>query len=87
MYLIDFVKIAKSLELKRLLEAKQYSDNNEYGKKHEILKKLLEEKPKQFKVDSSLNDKFVGITHKPTGFRIHAPRSLIPVGIEHKHKS
>ena len=87
MRLIDLEKIAKSLELKRLIEAKKHSDKNEYGKKHEILKKLLEEHPKDFRVDSLLNDKFVGITHKPSKFKIHAPRNLIPMGIEHRYKS
>ena len=87
MYLLpdNILKIAKSLELKKLIEAKKLSDKNDYGKKHDILKKLLEEHPGQFSVDSSLNNKYVGLTHKPSGFKIHAPRTLIPVGIEHKY--
>lgn len=84
MYLLPdhILKIAKSLELKKLIEAKKHSDKNEYGKKDEILKELLSKKPEQFKVDSILNNKFVGLTHKPTNFKIHAPRTLIPIGIE-----
>ena len=86
-FMFGLYKIAKSLELKKLLEAKKYSDQHDYGKKNDILKALLEKKPSEFVVDSSLNRKYIGLTHKPTGFRIHAPRTLIPIGIEHKYKS
>ena len=80
----DIVKIAKSLQLKKLIEAKKFSDKNEYGSKNTIIADILSKYPKEFKVDQLLNDKYVGLTHKPSGFKIHAPRSLIPVGIENK---
>jgi hypothetical protein len=80
----SFVKIAKSLQLKKLIEAKRMSDKNNYSKKNSILADLLEKYPKEFKVDSALNNKYVGLTHKPSGFKIHAPRTLIPIGIEQK---
>lgn len=76
-------KIAKSLQLKKLLEAKKMSDQNKYGDKNTILKDLFDRYPKEFKVDSHLDGKYVGVTHKPTNFKIHAPRNLIPIGIEH----
>ena len=78
-------KLAKSLELKRLIEAKKLSDKNDYSAKNRIVGELLANNPKNFKVDSILDRKYVGITHKPSGFKIHAPRSLIPTGIEHKY--
>jgi len=78
----DIVKLAKSLQLKKLIEAKKKSDNNDYGAKHKILGELLSDYSKEFKVDSLLNNNYVGLTHKPSGFKIHAPRTLIPVGIE-----
>lgn len=85
MGLLDgLLKIAKSYELKKLIEAKQHSDKNEYAQKHKILSELLEKHPEQFKVNSILDNKYVGLTHKRTGFRIHAPRTLIPVGIENE---
>jgi hypothetical protein len=80
----DIVKIAKSLQLKKLIEAKKFSDKNEYGSKNTILAELLSKYPKEFKVDQILNNNYVGLTHKPSGFKIHAPRTLIPVGIENK---
>jgi len=80
------IKLAKSLELKQLLEAKKRSDKNDYSGKNEILSALLKKHPDQFRVDQILNDKYVGITHKPSGFKIHTTRSLIPTGIEHSYK-
>lgn len=79
----NIIKLAKSLELKRLIEAKKKSDNNDYAGKNKILADLMDKHPSQFKVDSELNGKYIGLTHKPSGFKIHAPRMLVPVGIEH----
>jgi hypothetical protein len=80
----DIIKLAKSVELTRLLEAKKRSDVNDYTAKNNILSDLLRKNPSQFKIDSELNSKYVGLTHKPSGFRIHAPRRIIPAGIETK---
>jgi hypothetical protein len=82
----DIIKLAKSLQLKQLIEAKKKSDNNDYGAKHKILAELLDKHSKEFKVDSLLNENYVGLTHKPSGFKIHAPRTLIPIGIEYSVK-
>jgi len=79
------IKLAKSIELKRLIAAKKLSDKNDYVGKNTILRELLQEYPDQFRVDQLLNDKYVGITHKPSGFKIHTTRSLIPTGIEHNY--
>ena len=75
-------KIAKSIELTRLIEAKKLSDNRNYPAKNRIIADLLNKSPDQFKVDSHLNEKYVGITHKPSGFKIHTQRKLVPEGIE-----
>ena len=77
-------KLAKSYELKKLIEAKDFSDNNNYPAKNKILCGLMNKYPKHFKVDSSLNAKYIGLTHNPTGFRIHAPRFLVPTAVEKK---
>lgn len=82
---INIIKIAKSLQLKKLIEAKRFSDKREYGSKNTLISELLTKYPKEFKVDQILNNKYVGITHEPSGFKIHAPRNLIPVGIENIH--
>jgi hypothetical protein len=63
--------------LHRLLEAKKESDRKNYPAKHAILRKLLGTYPKDFKIDSS--DHFAhGLTHKPTNFRIHIPKTVMP---------
>jgi hypothetical protein len=80
--ILGLIKTAKSLELRQLLEAKKRSDKNDYAGKNEILSALLKKHPEQFRVDQILNNKYVGITHKPSGFRIHTARTLIPTGIE-----
>jgi len=77
-------KLAKSYELKKLIEAKEFSDKSNYFEKNKIIGSLINKYPKHFKVDSSLNAKYVGLTHKPTGFRIHAPRFLVPTSVEKK---
>lgn len=79
---LGIFKLAKSMELKKLIEAKKFSDNRNYPAKNNILSELLRKHPDQFKVDSELNAKYVGITHKPSGFKIHTKRKLIPEGIE-----
>jgi 8-oxo-dGTP pyrophosphatase MutT (NUDIX family) len=82
----NITKLAKSIELQRLIEAKKKSDNKEYQSKNKIIQDLLAKHPRDFKIDSLLDKNYVGLTHKPTGFKIHAPRTLIPVGIEYNIK-
>jgi hypothetical protein len=78
-------KSAESIQLKKLKEAKKCSDNKDYNCKNKLLADLLKDYPSEFKVDSITNKKYVGLTHKPTSFKIHAPRTLVPVGIEHNY--
>lgn len=63
--------------LDMLIRAKQESDRRNYSAKHRILRTLLQNRPHEFVVDSSL-DGIIGITHKPTNFKIHIPRNVIP---------
>lgn len=61
----------------QLLEAKSHSDRRDYTSKHRIVRKMLEERPEEFKIDSQ-DDGIVGITHLPTGFKMHVPRMIMP---------
>jgi len=61
-----------------LLQAKRHSDKCEYREKGAIIKSLLEKYPKQFEIDSRQKTT-VGLTHKPTGFRIHSVKSVLPL--------
>lgn len=65
-------------DLYLLLQAKKMSDERNYDEKNKILRGLLEKYPNEFLIDSDLNNKFVGITHVPTSFKIHVPRHIIP---------
>jgi hypothetical protein len=71
-------KTAKSIELSQLIKAKKMSDQKDYVHKNELLRKMLEKNPKAFKVDSHLNRGYVGITHIKSGFKIHAPKHIVP---------
>jgi superfamily II DNA or RNA helicase len=72
------VKVAKSQVLKDLIAAKKMSDDRDYIGKNALLKKIIYERPDEFKVDSYLNRDYVGITHKPSGFKIHAQKKIVP---------
>jgi hypothetical protein len=74
----SLLKIAKSMELAQLIKAKKMSDQKDYVHKNELLRKMLEKNPKAFKVDSHLNRGYVGITHIKSGFKIHAPKHIVP---------
>jgi hypothetical protein len=54
------------------------SDDRDYIGKNALLKKIIYERPDEFKVDSYLNRDYVGITHKPSGFKIHAQKKIVP---------
>jgi hypothetical protein len=61
-----------------LRAAKQLSDERRYPEKTEVLRKLILERPDEFRIDSA--DKGVyGVTHIPSGFRIHMPREAYPI--------
>ena len=59
--------------LQLLRELKQHSDAGHYNKKIEIFRELLKESPQDFFIDT-FDKKYPGVTHRPTGFRFHAPK-------------
>jgi hypothetical protein len=63
--------------LQLLRDAKQHSDRRQYAAKHEPLRRLLIQSPDDFERDSEPG-RMVGITHRPTKFRIHMPRTAVP---------
>lgn len=62
--------------LSELLIAKAESDRRNYPAKHAILRRLLAGQPSEFEEDSRSKG-IVGLTHKPTRFRIHAPADVV----------
>jgi GNAT superfamily N-acetyltransferase len=59
-----------------LKRAKAESDRRNYAAKNKILSKLLDRHRGEFVVDSR-KGRFFGLTHKQTGFRIHAPVVMV----------
>jgi hypothetical protein len=49
----------------------------DYSSKHRIVRQMLEDQPEAFKIDSQDGD-ILGITHLPTGFKMHVPRVIVP---------
>jgi hypothetical protein len=64
-------------KIDQLLTAKTESDRRNYKAKHNIMRKLLAAHPSEFLIDSSQNG-LVGLTHVPTGFRMHLPKTVLP---------
>lgn len=61
-----------------LKAAKEHSDKGEYGHKTQLVRNLLHSYPQDFVVDSP-EGQFVGITHVPTGFKMHISRAIVPL--------
>jgi len=70
-------KTAKSSILLKLLAAKGSSDNRDYAKKHSIMRELMTQRPADFEREPPEKG-IQGITHKPTGFRLHLPQRVVP---------
>jgi len=60
----------------KLLKAKAYSDVKEYDAKHSILHEMISKDPQDFYIDSERGNIY-GLTHTPTGFKIHVPRNVV----------
>ena len=59
-----------------LKKAKAESDRRNYKAKHQIISRLLDQRPGEF-VQDSTGQGMIGLTHKPTGFKIHAPIQVV----------
>ncbi len=62
--------------LDTLKAAKEFSDIEDYNSKNRLLRKAIKLKPNEFKIDSEKGN-IIGLTHKPTGFQIHAKKGDI----------
>ena len=60
-----------------LLRAKAESDRKNYSAKHDILRRLIKESPGEFLIDSEENGIY-GITHRPSGFKLHLLKDVTP---------
>ena len=63
--------------LAALKQAKKESDMGHYSRKHDLLRQTIKAEPQNFLIDSEQSG-ITGLTHKPTGFRIHIPTQHVP---------
>lgn len=80
LYTNQTTKAASYHTLASLLRAKTESDRRNYAAKHEIMSQLMRRAPADFVIDSTSGD-IVGVTHKPTRFRLHLPAKTIPATV------
>jgi len=71
---------SRGMVLAALQQAKAYSDAGQYGEKHRLMRGLLGIVPDEFYVDED-RDNYLGLTHRPSGFRIHLPRAVVPAAV------
>lgn len=60
----------------KLKNVKDLSDKKQYRAKHARAMELINKYPDKFVIDSE-GAGIVGVTHKPTGFRFHLPKSVL----------
>jgi hypothetical protein len=66
--------------LEQLQFIQQLSDNRAYAAKSAQLRKLMLSNPENWYIDEELQ-RFYGITHRPTGYRFHLPKTHVPADI------
>jgi len=81
-YLDEDEGIKSAADMNALMQARRHSSQakEEYKKKTAIMAAALARYPDEFIVDQ--DGRMSGITHLPTGFRIHVPKEIIPQGVK-----
>lgn len=77
----DMYKYAGVYDINTLIKAKGHSDKKQYAAKNSVMAAMMHSNPDEFIVDSD-NGKYLGITHTPTGFKMHLPRTVVPAAIQ-----
>jgi hypothetical protein len=74
--------VKSAADMHALMQARKHSAQakDEYKKKTAIMAAALARYPDEFIVDQ--DGRMSGITHMPTGFRIHVPREVIPKNVK-----
>lgn len=75
--LLENFKQAAHPALPKLLEAKRHSDASRYQLKHRLVRQSMQADPSAWVIDSDNGKGIVGVTHTPTGFRLHIPKSTV----------
>lgn len=76
--LFDFMKSGRaSGDLDTLRRAKEHSDKGDYARKNLLLRQMMDAEPDAWVIDSDDGNGIVGVTHVPTGFRLHMPKDRV----------
>ena len=76
-----FEKPANGSVLPLLHEAKRLSDEGKYSQKKAIIHSLMVMHPEDWVVDDAAGNYVSGVTHKPTGYQFHLPKTAITPGV------
>jgi DNA-directed RNA polymerase beta subunit len=81
-YFDEDAEVKSAADMHALMQARRHSSQakEEYKKKTAIMAAALARYPEEFIVDQ--DGRMSGITHLPTGFRIHVPREVIPKNVK-----
>jgi hypothetical protein len=81
-YFDEEMDVKSAADMRALMQARKHSAQakEEYKKKTAIMAAALARYPEEFIVDQ--DGRMSGITHLPTGFRIHVPKEIIPQGVK-----
>jgi hypothetical protein len=85
--LFDFFKQGAHPALPILLEAKRHSDAKRYDIKNRYIRQNMRRDPDAWIVDSDDGKGIVGVTHLPTGFRLHMMKSVVDPDVLKYHNA
>lgn len=74
----DFFKESRlHAALPQLQQAKAHSDVKDYRQKSLLIRQLMDERPDDWLIDSDDGKGIVGVTHVPTGFKLHLRKDKV----------
>ncbi len=85
--LLDLFKQGAHPALPMLLEAKRHSDAKRYDIKNRYIRQNMRRDPDSWIVDSDDGKGIVGVTHTPTGFRLHMLKSVVDPDVLKYHNA
>lgn len=73
--------------LPALRAAKEHSDAGDYSMKHKLIRQNMRRHADDWSIDSDDGKGIVGVTHIPTGFRLHMPKGIVDPDVLRYHNA
>ena len=73
--------------LPALRAAKEHSDAGDYSMKHKLIRQNMRRHADDWSIDSDDGKGIVGVTHIPTGFRLHMPKGIVDPAVLRYHNA